>query len=327
MQNFAYRRATDPADAVARVASDPDAMFVAGATDVVYLLENDVFAPRRLVDVSRLDLGGITRDGDWMRIGATRRMGEVAADPGIRSLFPAVSEALLAAASGQLRNMATVGGNLLQRTRCDYFRMPGHRCNKRAPGSGCDALEGVNRIHAVLGTSRACIANYPGDLAVALAALDARVRTLGPRGERTIALADLHRLPGDTPRVETVLGHGELITAIELPVSDVARASRYLKLRERASFAFADVSVAAGLHVEGGRIREARLALGGLGSKPWRVPDAEALLIGAAPSPDLYARAGEAAVRGAEPRGHNAFKVELARCAVARALEMSEAWA
>lgn len=324
MRDFAYARAATLEQASAAVAGDPDAMLVAGATDVVYLLENEVFAPERLVDISRLPgLTGVEADGGRVRIGALTRMTDAAAHPLVRENFPAVTQSLVAAASGQLRNMATVGGNLLQRTRCDYFRMPGYRCNKRRLGSGCDAIDGLNGILALLGTSEHCIANYPGDFAIALAAFGAQVRTSGPGGDRTIPLVDLHRLPGDTPHVETVLERGEVVVGIDLPLSAAARRSTYLKLRERTSFAFAAASVAAGLELDGGRIADARIALGGVPTKPWRAPDAEAALIGGPATRDAFEAAAEIALRGAVPREHNAWRLPLAKRGVARALEIA----
>jgi len=246
----------------------------------------------------------------------------VGTDPLVRRRYRVLSEALLNGATTQLRNMATVGGNLLQRTRCYYFTDPAFaRCNKRDPGSGCDAIDGHNRIHAILGTSPQCIATHPSDMAVALAALDAVVHLQGPDGERQVPLVDFHRLPEDRPDVDTVVKPGELITAVELPPMPFARNSHYLKVRDRASYAFALVSVAVAVDLDGGKLRDLRIALGGVAHKPWRVPDAEAILRGQAPTAELLARAGEAAVAGAQAYAHNGFKIELARRAVVRALQ------
>jgi xanthine dehydrogenase YagS FAD-binding subunit len=257
---------------------------------------------------------------DILRIGALARMGDIAADPAVRDAFPVLAQALLSAASPQVRNMAAIGGNLLQRTRCPYFRVGDFACNRRDPGSGCAAIGGENRWHAIVGGSDHCIAVHPSDPAVALLALDAIVLTEGPRGPRRIPLAEFYLLPGDTPERETALEHGELIVAVELPVSPVARNSAYLKVRDRASFEFALVSVAAALHLEDGVVREARLALGGVAPVPWRAREADEALRNQSLNEDTIARAADAAVEGATPQPGNTFKVELARRAVVRAL-------
>jgi xanthine dehydrogenase YagS FAD-binding subunit len=320
MRAFDFVVADSAASARALVAETPGARFYAGGTTLVDLMKSDVERPTRVVDISRLPLGGVERRGDVVRIGALARNSDVAYAPLIETNFPAVAQALLSGASGQIRNAATIGGNLLQRTRCSYFRETRWRCNKREPGSGCDALDGFNRGHAVLGTSDACIATYPGDLAIALTALEAQVVIEGERGERTIPLSEFYRLPGDEPQRETSLGYGELITAVDLRVDPLYARSRYLKVRDRASYEFALVSVACALRVEGGTIAGARLALGGVGTIPWRARAAEETLIGKAPGDAAYRAAAEVALDGAQPRAHNGFKVELARRAIVRAL-------
>jgi xanthine dehydrogenase YagS FAD-binding subunit len=261
-----------------------------------------------------------------LRIGATAANSDTANHPLVRNNYPLLSEALLSGASPQLRNMATVGGNLLQRTRCHYFYDPAFAaCNKRDPGSGCAAREGFNRIHAIFGASPACVAVHPSDMAVALAALEATVRVKGSKGERAIPISELHRLPGDTPQRDTTLAHGELITAVDLPPPAFARAARYLKVRDRASYAFALVSVAAAIDMDAGAIRAARIALGGVAHKPWRPLAAEHLLAGKRPSAEAFQAAAQAAVAGAQPLRDNKFKVELARRAVVRALSEAAA--
>jgi xanthine dehydrogenase YagS FAD-binding subunit len=320
MRAFEYVVAESPAAARALAADVDGARYYAGGTTLVDLMKSDVERPRRVVDISRLPLTAVERRGDVVRIGALARNSDVAYDALVAENFPAVAEALLSGASGQIRNAATIGGNLLQRTRCTYFRETRWRCNKREPGSGCDALDGFNRGHAVLGTSDACIATYPGDLAVALTALSARVVVEGDGGERTIALGDLYVLPGDRPDRETTVAPGELITAVELDVLPFYSRSRYLKVRDRASYEFALVSVACAVELSGGRIAQARVALGGVGTVPWRAHDAESALAGAAPDDGAFRRAAEAALAGARPRAHNGFKVELAQRAIVRAL-------
>jgi xanthine dehydrogenase YagS FAD-binding subunit len=320
MRAFDFVVADSPAAARTLVREVPGARFYAGGTTLVDLMKSDVERPARVVDISRLPLSAIERRGDVVRIGALARNSDAAYEPLIERNFPAVSQALLSGASGQIRNAATIGGNLLQRTRCTYFRETRWRCNKREPGSGCDALDGFNRGHAVLGTSDACIATYPGDLAVALTALEAQVVIEGERGERTIPLSEFYRLPGDQPQHETSLEAGDLITAVELRVDPLYARSQYLKLRDRASYEFALVSVACALRVDGGTIAGARLALGGVGTIPWRARAAEQVLIGTAPGDAAYRAAAESALDGAQPREHNAFKIELARRAIVRAL-------
>ncbi|HEY6236802.1 MAG TPA: xanthine dehydrogenase family protein subunit M [Candidatus Elarobacter sp.] len=320
MRAFEYVVADSPASARTLVREVDGARFYAGGTTLIDLMKSDVEQPLRVVDISRLPLTSVERRGDVVRIGALARNSNVAYDPLVAENFPAVSEALLSGASGQIRNAATVGGNLLQRTRCTYFRETRWRCNKREPGSGCDALDGFNRGHAVLGTSDDCIATYPGDFAVALAALSARVVVEGDSGERTIAFDDFYVLPGDRPDRETAVAPGELITAVELDAVPLHARSHYLKVRDRASYEFALVSVACAVEVSGDRIAQARVALGGVGTVPWRSREAESALAGAAPDDGAFRRAAESALAGARPRAHNGFKVELAKRAIVRAL-------
>ena len=328
MKPFAYRRVEDVHAAVRAAGRGPTVRFLAGGTNLIDLMKQGVEEPEQLVDVNRLPLAeiAVAPDGD-VTIGALARNSDVAAHPLIRGRYPALAEALLSGASPQLRNMATVGGNLLQRTRCPYFTdLAFAECNKRRPGSGCAARHGYTRMHAILGASDACIATHPSDMAVALAALDAVVEVTGPDGDRSIAIGDFHRLPGDTPHVETELRAGELIVAVRLPASPFARRSHYLKVRDRAAYAFALVSVAAALGLDGsGTIRAARLVLGGVAHKPWRVPAAEQVLIGRRADPVAYAEAADILLEGAEPLRDNAFKVELARRSVVRALTVTAA--
>jgi xanthine dehydrogenase YagS FAD-binding subunit len=321
MQSIFYERARDVNHAI-ELAREPGAKFIGGGTNLLDLYKSGIEKPVRLVDVSRLALSGIEElPGGGLRIGAMATNTAVGTDPLVRQRYRALSEALLNGATTQLRNMATVGGNLLQRTRCYYFTDPAFaHCNKRDPGSGCDAIDGHNRIHAILGASEHCIATHPSDMAVALAALDAVVHLQGPDGERQVAAADFHRLPEAHPEIDTVIQPGELITAVELPPMPFARHSHYLKVRDRASYAFALVSVAVAVDLDGGSMRDLRIALGGVAHKPWRALDAENILRGQAPSAELLARAGAAAVAGAHAYAHNGFKVELAQRAVVRAL-------
>jgi xanthine dehydrogenase YagS FAD-binding subunit len=325
MNPFSYSRASRPEEAVAAVARDPRARFVAGGTTLVDLLRLDVETPGALVDINALPLAKIeTLPGGGVRIGALVRNSDLANDPAIRRLYPALSEALLSGASPQLRNMASVGGNLMQRTRCQYFRDPLYPCNKRLPGSGCAALGGYNRIHAVLGTSDKCIATSPGDMPVAMVALDAVVHTRRANGgERSIPLTEFHVSYGEDPARESVLEHGELITAVELPATPWFARSHYLKVRDRASYEFALTSAAVALDLEpgsGGRVRAARVALGGVATKPWRSREAEQALTGAKVEERTWRAAAEAALRGARPQKDNAFKIELAKRTLVRAL-------
>lgn len=313
MKLFDYAKA-DSADAAVREGAGRDTKFIAGGTNLLDLMKLQIETPARLVDISRLPLNEVEAiDGGGVRIGALVPNSDLAAHPVIRERYEVLSRALLAGASGQLRNKASTGGNLLQRTRCYYFYETAARCNKRVPGSGCDAKEGFNRILAVLGTSEACIATHPSDMAVAMRALDATIVTLGSDGEkRRIALGDFYRLPGDTPDVENVLRPGELITHIELPPAPEGKQT-YRKVRDRASYAFALVSVAGIVAVEDGKIAAARLAFGGLGPMPWRDESVERLLVGQAPSDGLFGQAADLLLREAKGFGSNDFKIPLTR--------------
>ena len=283
-------------------------------------MKDSVETPSLLVDINALPFAPIAEHTNFVRIGSLARMSDTADHVAVKRVAPAVSEALLLSASAQLRNAASIGGNLMQRTRCSYFRDVATACNKRSPGNGCAALEGENRMHAVLGGSEHCICVHPSDFAVALLTTDAIVRTRGPGGERSIPIADFHILPGDTPQVETILHHGELITSVDIPTSRLAASSRYIKIRDRWSYEFALVSVAAALVVEDGTIREARLGLGGVAPTPWRAREAESSLIGSAPTSEAFERAATLALSGARGRAHNEYKVRLAKRAVVRAL-------
>lgn len=323
MRPFEYQTAADEAAAVSGVLPTPDARFLAGGTTLIDLMKLHVEQPSRLIDINPLPLSRIEAlPNGGLRIGALVRNSDLAWDERVRRDYPMLSEALLSGASPQLRNMATTGGNLLQKTRCYYYRDVTMPCNKREPGTGCSAIAGINRIHAILGTSDKCIATHPSDMAVAMAALDVTVVTRGAKGAvRRIPLTSFHTLPGDHPEIESVLEHGELITHVELPPpGPLTRHSHYRKVRDRASYAFALVSVAAGLHVEGGKIRAVRIAMGGVAHKPWRASDSEKALIGKAPGADAWRAASEAAVHGSKTYGENAFKIELAKRTVARAL-------
>jgi xanthine dehydrogenase YagS FAD-binding subunit len=306
--------------------NDAPAEYIAGGTDMVQLLQENVRQPERLVSLAGLLDNRIELGAQGLRLGAAATMAEVAAHPFVVEQFPVISEALLNSASPQVRNQATMGGNLLQRTRCPYFRDVGYAaCNKRAPGSGCAAIGGENRWHAVLGTSENCIAAHASDLAVALVALDASVELRGAGRQRTVPLIDVYRLPEATPHIETVIQPGEVIGAITVPANPAARRSHYLKVRDRASFEFAVVSAAVGLDMDGARIRQARVALGGVGTKPWRVPRVEASLAGASLDPAGLRRAAALATEGAQARGHNDFKIELMQRAIVRAVESAGA--
>ena len=320
MKPFAYARASDFDDAVRLLQENPGSMCVAGGTTVVDLLKERVFEPEVLVDISRITEDDVDALADRVEIGALARMTQVADHPEVISEFPAVAQAITASASAQLRNMATIGGNLLQRTRCVYFRDVATPCNKRYRGGGCSAIGGWNRQHAVLGTSEHCIAAHPSDLAVAFVACDARLQIAGRSGTRSVDLTSFYHLPGTTPDVENVLARDEVVTGIVLPRSAVARNATYLKLRDRASFEFALVSVATGLELSHGMIVQARIALGGVATKPWRALEAERALIGKPAVPSMFKLAAETALYGARGYGDNDFKIPLARRAVERAL-------
>lgn len=314
MNEFRYARAGDTAQAVQLFAAHPEARYLGGGTNLVDLMRESIERPRALVDVTGLSRAIDARADGSVCIGAAASNTAVAADPAIRERFPVLARALLSGASAQIRNMATVGGNVMQRTRCYYFYDDAARCNKRTPHAGCDAVGGFNRIHAILGASPDCVATHPSDMCVALVALDARVHLEGPTGRRTLAFADLHRLPGEEPARDTQLAAGELITAIELPALAVARHSTYRKVRDRASYAFALVSVAAALHVDSdGRVAEVRIALGGVAHKPWRAHKAEHVLRGAPATPASFEAAAAAELQDARALRDNGFKIELAR--------------
>ena len=322
MNPFRYERAADAQDAVAALAAAPNGAYLGGGTNLVDHMRLGVRQPDLLVDITHLPFDRIEPLPDGgMRIGALVRNSDLAVDRSIRQRYPMLAEAILDGASGQLRNLATTGGNLLQRTRCVYFQDVSKPCNKRVPGSGCSARAGYHRELAILGASEACIATHPSDMAVALAAIDAVVRVLGADGERTIPLVEFHRLPGDEPQRDTVLAHGELITAVDLPPLPFAAHSRYRKVRDRASYAFALVSVAAALAVtDDGTVRDVRLALGGVAHKPWRAWKAEAALRGAPATEESFRQAAEIELADAQPLPGNAFKVPLARNTMVRTL-------
>jgi xanthine dehydrogenase YagS FAD-binding subunit len=323
MNPFQYQRATSPDEALHAI-SARGAKFLGGGTNLVDLMKYNVESPTLLIDVNRTGFDQIAATGNTTIIGAGVRNSDLANHPAIRTNYPLLSQALLSGASPQLRNMATTGGNLMQRTRCYYFMDTAFpACNKRNPGSGCAALKGFNRIHAILGASAECIATNPSDMNVALAALNATIHITGPKGKRTIPITDFHRLPGDTPQTDTNLKPDELITAVELPAPKFAKHSYYLKVRDRQSYAFALVSVAAGLEIIGDTIQSAGLALGGVAHKPWRSADAEKSLVGATASREAFQRAANFAVSGAVPREHNAFKIELAKQSIVRALTLA----
>ena len=314
MKDFQYSRADNQQSAFSLLAQGAAAKFLGGGTNLIDLMREDIEQPDALVDVTRLPLPEIEELPDGgLRIGALVRNSHLAANQLARERYPVLSQAILMGASAQLRNMATTGGNLMQRTRCYYFYDSAARCNKRRPGAGCDAIEGFNRIHAILGASPECVATHPSDMCVAMAALDATVNVTGQSGERKIALVDFHRLPGDTPNVDTNLQPDELITSVDLPALSFARNSMYRKVRDRASYAFALVSVAAALELENGMVKQIRIALGGVAHKPWRASTAEQFLMGKPVDQQTLQRAAAAELEGAKPLQHNAFKIELAK--------------
>jgi xanthine dehydrogenase YagS FAD-binding subunit len=324
MKNFTYVRATSTQDAIQRASQEKAANFIAGGTNLVDRLKVFLDEPSQLIDISRLNLNRIerTREGG-LRIGALVSNTAVADDPEIRNNYPLLARAILSGASQQIRNMATVGGNLMQRTRCPYYYDTAFPCNKRQPGSGCPAAMGINKMHAILGASEQCLAVHPSDMCVPLAALDAVVEVEGVRGRRQIPFTEFHRLPGNTPQLDNNLAPGEMITAVVLPSMPFAKSGVYLKLRDRASYAFALISVAAALDIRDGKIQQARMALGGVAHKPWRSPEAEQFLKGKTADKATFQQAAEIALQGAKPLKYNAFKVDMAKRAIRRALTIS----
>ena len=321
MISFRYARANDVADAVRQIAGDPDAKFVAGGTNLIDLMKMDVERPTKVIDITRLPLNQVENTpGGGLRIGALVRNSDLAYHHQIEERYPVLGSAIMAGASQQLRNMASTGGNLLQRTRCCYFYDTATACNKREPGSGCSAIDGQNRMHAILGASDACIATHPSDMCVALALLEAKVHVSSAHGDRVIAFAEFHRLPGDTPQRDANLDAGEIITAVELPPKGFATNYTYLKIRDRLSYAFALVSVAVGLELDGDIIKDGRFALGGVAHKPWRDPEAEAALRGRRANAATFADAADVLLRDAKGYAYNTFKIDLARRCISRAL-------
>jgi xanthine dehydrogenase YagS FAD-binding subunit len=318
MRPFAYESLSNPQQAASR--SGPDSAFIAGGTTIIDLMKLEVMTPSRLVDVNALPMSGIEMREDGLRIGALEKMSSVALHPEIIARYPVISEALLKSASGQIRNMASIGGNLLQRTRCGYFRDVNTPCNKREPGSGCSAIEGENRMHAILGTSPSCIATHTSDLAVALVALDTSIRIQNGTEERLMKLDDFYLVPGDTPDRENQLRPGELITEICVPKLPWAKRSAYLKIRDRDSYEFALTSAAVALDTDGDKIREVRIAVGGVGTKPWNLPKVSQALIGKPLKQEALVEAAKLAAEGAHPSKHNGFKVDLVQRTVVRAL-------
>ncbi len=323
MKLFQYVRTSEPKAAVTAIATEPTAKFLAGGTNLLDLMKRDVMAPDKLVDITRLSLKQIATEGNKTRIGALALNSTVAEDKTILQKHPLLAMAINAGASAQIRNMATMGGNLLQRTRCPYFYDTAMRCNKREPGSGCDALEGYNRMHAIFGASDKCIAVNPSDMNVALAALEATVIVSGAKGERLIPLADFHRLPGDMPEKDTTLEKNELITSVTIPDNSFSKNSYYLKVRDRNSYAFALVSVAAALDMDGNTIRHARLAMGGVAHKPWRLTEAENYLKGKNASEENFKQAADLAMKGAKAYEFNQFKLKMAPNTIMQALSVA----
>ena len=326
MNPFQYVRPTKQQAAIDSVAKDPNAKFIAGGTNLVDLMKRGIVNPQKLVDINRLPLARIERENNGLRIGALALNSVVAEDQQVREKQPLLALALNAGASPQLRNMATVGGNMLQRTRCAYFYDTALPCNKREPGSGCGALEGINRMHAIFGFSDKCIAVHPSDMSVALVALDATVQVSGPKGNRSIPFADFHRLPGDTPEKDTNLEPGELITAVDIPDGPFTKHVHYQKVRERASYAFALLSVAAALDIDGNNtIKAARLAMGGVAHKPWRLTAAEQALVGKPATEETFRQAAAVAMQGARAFKHNAYKLKLGPNTIVQALKTAAA--
>ncbi len=323
MTPFTFTKTNSQREAVT-LGRRPQTAFIAGGTTLLDLMKLNVQAPGHLVDINGLPLDKIETQADGsLRVGAMVRNSDLAHHPAAKERFPVLAEALLSGASPQLRNMATTGGNLMQRTRCSYFRDPAYACNKRQAGSGCAAMEGYNRSHAVLGASDHCIATHPSDMAVALVALDAVVHIVGRKAERKVPVSEFHVLPGDTPSIETVVQQGELITHVTVPASAFAARSTYVKLRDRASYEFALASAAVGLEIQGNQIQSARLALGGVATKPWRSLEGERVLMGAAPHKETFRAAAEAALKGAAAHKHNGYKIELAKRAIVSALTLA----
>lgn len=324
MRPFKYTKANDTATAVKSVSANKNSNFLAGGTNILDLMKEDVARPAELVDISRLNLTQIKNVKNGVSIGALAKNTDTANHPLIRQNYPLLSQSILAGASGQIRNMASNGGNLMQRTRCSYFYDVAMPCNKREPGTGCGAFEGINRMHAIFGWSEKCIAVMPSDMCVALAALDATVKVQTPDGkERSIPFTDFHRLPVDLPEKDNTLNHGELITSIEIPKNNFEANSYYLKVRDRASYAFALVSVAAALEMDGKKIKQVRIAMGGVAHKPWRAMEAEKLLIGKDATDSNFIEAANAEMKNAKGFEHNKFKIELGRRAIVRALSMA----
>ncbi|MBR1193891.1 xanthine dehydrogenase family protein subunit M [Bradyrhizobium sp. AUGA SZCCT0240] len=321
MLPFTIEKATSIQGAIAAASSGR--RFIAGGTTLIDLMREEVERPEHLVDINTLPLSDIRIEGSDLVIGALARMADVAAHPDVQRLHPLVAESLIEGASPQLRNMASIGGNLLQRARCPYFRMLDASCNKRSPGSGCAAINGLNAGHAIFGTSNHCVATHPSDIAVVLVALEATMQVRGPRGERSFPVEELFRLPGDTPHLEHTLLPGELILTVRVPGSPYSRRARYLKVRDRASYEFALVSAAAALDVGGGVIRQARLAVGGVGTRPWRLGAVEKALIGKTPDRKVFETAARLAIEGARPLSGNHYKLELLPRTIVRALEMT----
>jgi xanthine dehydrogenase YagS FAD-binding subunit len=320
MLPFALEKAHSAEEAIAAAAAG--GRYIAGGTTLIDLMREEVERPERLIDINALPLGGVRVEGGDLVIGALARMADVAAHPDVLRLQPLIAESLIEGASPQLRNMASIGGNLLQRVRCPYFRMLDASCNKRTPGSGCAAIDGLNAGHAIFGTSDHCVATHPSDLAVALVALDATMRVRGPQGERSFPVEELYRLPGDTPHLEHTLLPGELIVEVRIPGGAHSRRARYLKVRDRASYEFALVSAAAALAIEDGAIRLARLAVGGVGTRPWRLRACEAALVGRKPERRTFEEAAELAAQGTRPLQHNHYKIDLLPRTIVRTLEM-----